>query len=403
MFSRRLPWPCPPNRLSRLLEERRAQGRRVLDLTESNPTRIGLDYPSAEIASALSRASTASYEPDPRGLSSAREAVSDYYGRRGMIAPSDRIILTASTSEAYSLIFKLLADAGETVLTPRPSYPLFEYLAALEWVSLDHYPIVHDGRWAIDLPAIERQTEGDGSESPRAVVIVNPNNPTGSALRARERVALESICASRDLAIISDEVFWDYLFDPPPDERVVSMLDGAIGAARSAPALTFTLGGLSKSCGLPQMKLGWVVVGGPEESAREAIERLEIITDTYLSVGSPVQRATPRLLEIGGGIQKMIRTRVKQNRSSLAAAIGAASPCRILDGDGGWYTVIQVPAMLPEEELVLRLLDEDDVLVHPGYFFDFPREAFLILSLLPAPTVFCEGLGRILPRVGAGG
>ncbi len=413
MFSRRLEWPAPHNRLTHLLHSRRDQGRTILDLTESNPTRVGLDYPVEAISAALADPRSAVYEPDPRGLAPARAAVAAYYARRRLTAPPERIVLTASTSEAYALLLKMLADPGDRILVPRPSYPLFDYLAALESVRVSSYPSVQDAGWRIDLRALERKAAGEGAEptgegsktagegagAPRAIVVVSPNNPTGSALRERERAALESICTRSRSAIIADEVFFDYLVRGRDEgDRIVSMLSPA-GRESALRPLTFTLGGLSKACGMPQMKLGWIVVGGPEEEVREAIDRLELIADTYLSVGTPVQRAAPRLLDLGEAIQEQIRRRVQENRAALAGLIGPGSPCRLLGADGGWFAIVQVPAILPEEELVLKLLEEDDTLVHPGYFFDFPTEAHLVLSLLSDPATFGEGARRTLTRV----
>ncbi|HEU4400682.1 MAG TPA: pyridoxal phosphate-dependent aminotransferase, partial [Candidatus Polarisedimenticolia bacterium] len=303
----------------------------------------------------------------------------------------------------------------ETVLVPRPSYPLFDYLAALESARVAAYSIVYDGRWSLDLTALERALAAAGPEAPRAVVLVNPNNPTGSALRRSERLALEALCAPRAVPLISDEVFFDYLETPPdgpgsgdPIVSLASPITPAAGASIAGPsggrspglaAPTFTLGGMSKACGLPQMKLGWIIVGGPEEAAAEALARLDLVADTYLSVGAPVQRAAARLLDLGDGIRDRIRLRVRENRAHLAAVIGPASSCRLLESDGGWSAVVRVPAVVPEEDLVLRLLQEDGVLVHPGYFFDFPREAHLVLSLLPEPGTFREAVRRILGRV----
>jgi aspartate/methionine/tyrosine aminotransferase len=426
MFSGRLKWPYPPNRLSHLLEEKRARGAAVLDLTESNPTRAGLRYPAEAIAAALHDPSVSVYEPAPRGLPEARAAIASSHARRSLLADPDRIVLTAGSSEAYSYLFKLLADPGDVVLVPRPSYPLFDYLAALEGLRVAGYPLHYDERWSIDFEALERACAGAGGPAPRAIVLVNPNNPTGSGLRETERARLEEMAARAGAAIISDEVFLDYL-DPRSGagpgwrsgDRIVSLLAAGAppppGAARAGatPAgaaaagaasgrngpLKFVLGGLSKSCGLPQMKLGWIVVDGPDGLAGEALERLDLIGDTYLSVGTPVQRAAARLLEIGEPIRAAIQQRLEENLAALRQAVGAASPCRVLRRDGGWYAVMQVPAVAPEEELILALLAEDDVLVHPGYFFDFPREAYLVLSLLPDPGNFREALCRILARV----
>jgi alanine-synthesizing transaminase len=409
MFSRRLKWPCPPNRLSRLLEEKRARGAVVLDLTESNPTRAGLARPGEEIAAALADARAAIYEPDPRGLGTARAAVAADAARRGRPVPAERIVLTAGTSESYALLFKLLADPGDAVLVPRPSYPLFEYLAALEGLRVATFPLVYDRRFSIDLEALERAFGGPGAAAPRAVVVVNPNNPTGSALRRSERSFIRETCARRGAALIADEVFLDFL-DPEESEKaaragdpIVSALSGGVGAPAGGAgpepgALTFSLGGLSKSCGLPQMKLGWIMVDGPEAGVREALERLDLVADTYLSVGTPVMQAADRLIAIGTEIRSAIRRRLDENLAALRRRLDPGSACRLLRRDGGWYAILQVPAIIPEEDLVLALLAEDDVLVHPGYFFDFPREAYLVLSLLPELALFDEALRRILAR-----
>ncbi len=395
MFSRRLAWNVPRNRLAQLLEEKRRRGVPLIDLTESNPTRAGLTYPVAAIAAALGDARSATYEPAARGAAPARAAVAAHYARRGLTVPPERIILTASTSEAYALLFKLLADPGETILTPRPSYPLFEYLAALEAVRVVTYPLgLEERRFVLDLPALERCAAAAGG--PRALVLVNPNNPTGTGLRASERQAIERLASRHQAAIIADEVFFDYRFEPRED--LISMLSPRPDPESSC--LSFTLGGLSKACGLPQMKLAWIVVGGPAGLAGAACERLDLVTDTYLSVGTPVQVGASALLELGEGIQLAIRERLHENRRAAAALLQGAPSCRLLDADGGWYAVLQLPAIVPEEDLVLALLREDDVLVHPGYFFDLPRECYLVLSLLPPPDCFAAGLDRILARAG---
>jgi aspartate/methionine/tyrosine aminotransferase len=399
MFSRRLPWPYSPNRLSRLLEEKRDRGAAVLDLTESNPTRVGLSYPSESIAAALADPGVALYEPSPRGLETARAAVAANHAARGRPVDPGRIVLTASTSEAYAILFKLLGDPGDAILAPRPSYPLFDYLAALEGLRVAPYTLVHDDHWSIDFTSLERAFDASGAP-PRAVVLVNPNNPTGSALRRGERERLREICGRRGAALIADEVFFDFL-DAEAVERGARSGDpivSALAPGQGSGPLTFILGGLSKSCGMPQMKLGWIVVDGPAVTAGEALERIDLIADTYLSVGTPVMRAAGRLLEIGAGIRSAITRRIEANLRILKQRNGAGSPCRVLDRDGGWQAVLQVPAIVPEEDLVLTLLAEDDVLVHPGYFFDFSREAYLVLSLLPEPAIFEEALRRILVR-----
>ena len=400
MFSRRLAWPPRENRLAVLLRAKRSSGARLLDLTESNPTRVGLPYPGEAIAAALADPGAAVYEPDPRGHRRAREAVAAWCGRRGLAVPPDRMILTASTSEAYALLFKMLADPGDAILVPQPGYPLFDELAALESVRPVPYPIALERDWRVDLDVLGRllapaTDASGGAGTPRAVVVVNPNNPTGSALTAAERDRIDALAARAGAAVIADEVFFDYLSGT---EARVSLAGPRSGAAAPA-ALTFTLGGLSKACGLPQMKLGWILVDGPAGARAEALGRLEFIADSYLSVGAPVQCAAERLLALGDGIAALIRERVDANRTTLAAAFPGGSASRVLPSDGGWYAVLQVPAVGSEEEMVLDLLARSDLLVHPGYFFDFPREAFLVLSLLPEPGVFDEAIRRLKSRV----
>jgi alanine-synthesizing transaminase len=402
VFSHRLAWPYPSNRLALLLRRKREAGVTLLDLTESNPTRVGIDYPVQAIAAALAEQAGAPYDPDARGLAAARRAVADHLGRRSMAVDPERIVLTASSSEAYAFLFKLLADPGREVLVPRPSYPLFDYLAALEGVRCAPYPIVHEPDWRIDLEALERVALGDGTERPAACVVVNPNNPTGSGLVAEDWRRLGTVTTRHALPLISDEVFLDFVEPPDPGMAAVVSLATAAAADAVGPVPTFTLGGLSKGSGLPQMKLGWIVVGGPERQAREAMERLELIADTFLSVGGPVQRAAGRLLALGETVGAALRERVRRNRAVLRRAVERVPACRLLPADGGWSAVLQVPAVRPEEDLVLGLLEEADVLIHPGYFFDFPREAFLVASLLPPPDRFDEAIGRVLARAAGG-
>lgn len=383
MFSRRTRWDRTVNRLSRVLEAKRESGTVVLDLTESNPTRAGISYP-ANLLEPLAAPAGLLYEPAASGLLVAREAVAADYARRGHATSADRIVLTASSSEAYAHLFKLLCDPGDRVLAPAPSYPLFEYLAGLEAVEVDRYPLTFDHQWQLQLSGLEAAA----TSHTRAVVVVNPNNPTGSYLKQDEAAALIAFCARRGLAVISDEVFADYSFGD--DARRVSSLAG------HGDALVFCLGGLSKSCGLPQAKLGWIAVAGPAELRREALARLEIVADTYLSVATPVQHAAPRWLAQLPALQAPITARLRDNRAALASLVAHDSPATLLALEGGWYAVLRVPATQPEEERICRLLERHDVLVHPGYFFDFPSEAYLVLSLLPRPAVFAEGLQRLL-------
>ncbi len=381
VFSSRLQWDSQPNPLSILLAEKRRNGAAILDLTESNPTRAGLDYAGGELLAALADSRGLLYEPDPRGLLAAREAVSGYYAQRGVDVPASRILLTASTSEAYSYLFKLLADPGDEILVPRPSYPLFDYLAAMESVRVVQYPLRYDGVWHIDLDALASAI----TARTRAIVVVNPNNPTGSYLKRSEWERLRTF----GLPILSDEVFSDFGFGSGAD-RVATL-------AGQSDALTFSMSGLSKIAGLPQMKLGWIVAGGPDHAA--ALEGLEWIADTFLSVATPVQWALPRILAASASVQEQIRQRTRGNLEVLRER-AAGSPCRCLHIEGGWYTILEVPRVRTEEEWALGLLAESDVLVQPGFFYDFETEAFLVLSLLTPPAIFAEGVGRILDLAG---
>jgi hypothetical protein len=383
MFSSRLDWAVGPNPLARLLHHKRSAGAAVLDLTESNPTAAGFTYSPEPVLAALADPRAMRYEPAPAGIIAAREAISAYYSSR---IPVDRILLTASTSEAYSYLFKLLANPGDEVLAPRPSYPLFDFLAALDSVRIVQYPLVYEAGWAIDFEALA----GRITPRTRAIVTVHPNNPTGSFLKTGELAPFRALCRTHHLAIISDEVFSDYSFDGDP-ARVRSLVE-------VEDVLTFSLSGLSKVCALPQLKLGWIVVSGPESVRRPAFDRLELIADTYLSVGAPVQWAAASLVASREGIQTQILSRTRGNLAFLRSKIGPDSPWRLLNVEGGWYAVIQAPRIHSEEDWVLTLLDQDNVLVQPGFFYDFEKEAFLVLSLLTPPEIFGEGIRRILGR-----
>lgn len=357
----------------------------MLDLTESNPTRAGLRYPP-EIVRAFDDARMLAYEPSPAGMAETRAAVARYYAERGGPVETGRILLTASTSEGYAYLFKLLCDAGDEVLVPRPSYPLFEFLAGMELVKVRQYPLRYHGEWSIDLDALT----GSVNERTRAIVLVNPNNPTGSYVKREEARALARLCAERRMALISDEVFADYELAPPGNAcRTLSAED---------ECLAFSMSGLSKVAGLPQMKLGWIVASGPEAPRQEAMEKLEWIADTYLSVSTPVQCAGARLLEAGSAVQRQIRERTRANLA-FAKKTMAGSAATILNVEAGWYIVIQVPRIRSEEEWVLELLREDDVLVQPGFFYDFENEAWLVVSLLTEEKTFQEGLERLRSRL----
>jgi aspartate/methionine/tyrosine aminotransferase len=382
-LSNRLPHAPERNALTVRLDALRAAGVSIVDLTESNPTRVGISYPD-DLLSPLARVEALRYEPVPFGLASARQAVADDHVRRGVRVDPRDVVLTASTSEAYSWLFKLFCNPGERVLVPRPSYPLFEHLARLEGVVLDTYDLDYHGRWEVDASAI--RSAGDDV---RALVVVSPNNPTGSCISASEFDVLASICGERGWALIADEVFADYLLEARDATNPVRDC-----AARS-PCLTVSLGGLSKSVGLPQLKLGWMVVGGPSGQRNATLSALEIIADTFLSVSTPVQVALPQLLARGAGVRDAIHARVRSSLSTLRDVAGAFVQCDVPLVEGGWSAVIRVPATRSEESLVIDVLEQERILVYPGFFFDFRREAYLVVSLLVPPDV----LRRSLPRV----
>ena len=386
MFSSRTPSTLTPNRLSQAVAARRRAGRPIVDLTVTNPTRAGFDYPSALLAP-LADVRGLTYDPQPFGLPEARQAIADDYARRGLTVDADRLVLTSSTSEAYSLLFKLLADPGDEVLVPRPSYPLFDHLTRLDCVAPRPYDLEYHGAWSIDLDSLRR---GIGAPT-RAVLLVSPNNPTGSFVTSAELDAVARLAAARGLAVVADEVFADYTIAPGARAAAGRPLD-------RRDALVFSLGGLSKSAGLPQLKLGWIAVAGPDALVRAALERLEIICDTYLSVSTPVQAAVPALIEAGRGVGARILARVARNHRRLHEIAAAAPACRALVSEGGWSGVLQVPTLRPEEDLVLDLLESDGLLVHPGYFFDFARESFLVVSLLTPEDVFDRALTTIVGR-----
>jgi len=383
VFSSRIPTDLTPNPLTAALRAARADGRVLVDLTESNPTRAGFDYPP-DLLAPLGDARGLCYAPSPLGTLDARRAIAADYARQGISVEPRRIVLTASTSDGYSLLFKLLADAGDEVLVPRPSYPLFDHLTRLDLVATREYDLDIDGSWSIDFTSIERVL----TPRTRAVLVVSPNNPTGSFVTAHELERLAALCAPRGIAIIADEVFADYELEAGAAGR-------AARVTTRTDVLSFALGGLSKSVGLPQVKLGWMAVGGPDRLVDEALERLELICDSYLAVSTPAQNAVAGILERGAAVRAQIAARVVANYRTLQTMTAGASSCRALPAAGGWYAVLRVPSLEPEEDLVLRLL-ADGVLTHPGYFFDFPRESYLIVSLLPSEAVFADGLSRVL-------
>lgn len=381
-YSRRLSWDFFSNSLSAEVARKRRRSEAILDLTQSNPTEVLDPYPHSAIAEAFAEIRSFRYEPDPCGSEAARVTIRGYYAARGISFVPKNILLTASTSEAYALVFKLLCDPGDEVLVPAPSYPLFEYLARLESVRVTHYFLRFDGAWFIDFESLRERITG----RTRAIVIVNPNNPTGSHLKKNEWDTLSQIALERGLPVISDEVFLHYPLAADP-ARVETLI------GRDS-VLSFSLNGLSKAAGMPQMKLGWIVINGPEEDCARARERLELIADTYLSVNTPVQRALPKLLDIGSGIQRAILERTRINWTVLQAIL-RDSGAQALACEGGWSAIVRLPATASEESWVLRILDECGILVQPGYFFDMATEPYIVVSLISAPGDFESGISRI--------
>jgi hypothetical protein len=381
MFSRRTELPRETNPLTRRVAARQASGAELLDLTESNPTRAGIAY-HPDVVTAMGGAEGARYQPEPFGLPSARQAVAALLAEQGTPMPAERVVLTASTSEAYAFLFKLLCDPGDSVLVPAPSYPLLEHLGRLESIALESYPLGYDGAWHIDLGALRRAV----GPRTRAIVLVSPNNPTGNYLHAAELASLSEL----GLPLISDEVFASYplLEDPARVPSVLSQ-DGVVA---------FALGGLSKLAALPQMKLAWIGCTGPDAQVAEALSRLEIVADAFLSLATPVQHALPALLGCRGVASDAIRARTRQNLSQLRRAL-VGSAANVLHVEGGWYATVRLPESQDDEAWALDLLDSEGVLLQPGYFFDFPPGAFLVVSLLTGEPVLAEGAERLARHV----
>ena len=389
MLSRRIPRLAEPNAWSRSLSARRGEGGPLLDLTEANPTAVGLAGDDAALRRALEAPETSRYDPDPRGLPAAREAIAAYLATRGAAVSPDSIVVTSGTSEAYAHLFRLLCDPGDEVLVPQPSYPLFEPIAALEGVALGGYPLVWEGRWRLDVEALEHAI----GEATRAIVVVQPNHPTGSCLDAPERAALDAIAERRGLAVIADEVFGDYGWGRGMAAAATDAwrLPSLLAAPR---ALTFGLSGLSKVCGLPQHKLSWIAIAGPDTAVAEARSGLEWIADLFLSVATPVQRALPGLFDARAVFQSRVRERIASNRAALAGWIARRPEVETLAGDGGWVAVLRLPQRRTDEEWALAFMREN-VIVHPGHFYDFAEPWFVVVSLIVEPERFIEGLARI--------
>jgi aspartate/methionine/tyrosine aminotransferase len=407
-FSERTNWRLEQNRFTQALEEARARGAKLLDLTASNPTRVGLQYDEAGILSAFGSPEVFDYDPQSKGLLAARESVAAYYRDEHDVRDLDaaKIVLTTSTSEGYSFVFRLLCNAGDELLVPKPSYPLFEFLADLQDVKLVPYPLIYDHGWQMDFPSLA----GAVTHRTRGVVVVHPNNPTGSYLKAAEVRMLNSFCREHGLAVIVDEVFLDYglrtsgakapsyeELDRSAESSGPSEERGSLAGNRGA--LTFTLSGLSKIAALPQMKVAWVVTSGPPDLAQEAIARLDVIADTYLSMNAPIQWAVPVLMEQRKNIQRQLLERVKTNLAELDRQLAGQQACQRLSVEGGWYAVLRVPVTRSDEELAIELVREKAVVVHPGHFYDFPSDGFLVVSLISDEKEFSAGTAKLLEFV----
>jgi alanine-synthesizing transaminase len=383
MFSDRTNWKLTRNRLTEALEGVKSSGARVLDLTLSNPTRAGLLYGESRILQSLASPSALDYDPDPKGLPAARTAVAEYYATDHNTAElDDRIILTTSTSEGYSFVFRLLCNPGDELLVPKPSYPLFEFLADLQDVKLIPYPLIYDHGWQMDFPSLEKAV----TKRTRGVVVVHPNNPTGSFVNPREQQQLNDFCREHELAIIADEVFLDYAHNPALRRSFAANHD----------VLTFTLSGISKVAALPQMKVAWIVATGPQAKVDSAQARLEVIADTFLSMNAPIQWALSALLQQRQGIQQQLLDRVLANLAELDRQLPTQKACERLRVEAGWYVVLRVPVTQTDEELAIDLLRRESVLIHPGHFYDFPGEGYLVLSLITDKKEFAEATQRLL-------
>ncbi len=386
MFSNRTNWKLTRNRLTQALEEIQSTGARVLDLTLSNPTRAGLRYNDAQILQSLASPQSMAYDPQPKGLPSARSAVASYYQtQHGIHLDPEHLTLTTSTSEGYSFVFRLLCNPGDELLVPKPSYPLFEFLADLQDVKLIPYPLIYDHGWQMDFPSLQQAV----TPRTRGVVVVHPNNPTGSFVHSHERDSLSQFCREHELALIADEVFLDYAHDRSAQPTFAANQD----------VLTFTLSGVSKISALPQMKIAWIATSGPAPGVDAAQSRLEIIADTYLSMNAPIQWATPVLLNQRKHIQQQLLDRVLANLAQLDRQLVAQKSCQRLSVEGGWDAVLRVPVTQTDEELAIDLLRRQSVLVHPGHFYDFPSDGYLVLSLITAEADFAEAIKRLLKTI----
>ena len=385
MFSRRTGWNLAPNRLTLAQQEAVRSGKKIIDLTLSNPTRAGIEYDESGILNALRNPKALDYDPQPKGLLSARQAVAEYYASRSAQIDPESLVLTTSTSEGYSFVFRLLCEAGDEVLVCKPSYPLFEFLADLQDVKLVPYSLIYDHGWQIDFHSLEKAC----TKRTRAVVLVHPNNPTGSYVSDAERELLNALCRERNLALIVDEVFLDYALDTQPRASFVTNND----------VLTFTLSGVSKISALPQMKFAWIAVSGPASQAQPAMQRLEIIADTYLSLNAPMQLAAPILLGQRNTVQPQLVRRVRENLAELDRQLARQKCSSRLEVQGGWYAVLRVPVTRSDEDFAIELLRRETVLVHPGHFYDFPTDGYIVLSLVTPEQPFSAGISALMQFV----
>ena len=386
MFSQRTAWNLEPNPLSEALANRLSSGKRVIDLTESNPTKCGFYFEAEQILGALSHPASLHYEPVPQGLLPARNAVADYYRERGCAINVNEIFLTTSTSEAYSFLFRTLCNPGDELLIPQPGYPLFNFLADIQDVTTVRYPLIYDYGWQIDFHALQRAI----TPRTRGVIVVNPNNPTGHFCKADDMGRLNQLCLERELALIADEVFLDFSVG---EDLLPSF-------ASNNRALTFTMSGLSKISGLPQMKVAWLIATGPQALKQQAAARLEMIADTYLSMNTPMQLALPVLLELRHNFQQQCMERTRSNLAQLDKLLSTQKLCTRLNLEGGWYAVIKVPVTGSDEEFALELLNNHGVYVHPGHFYDFPNDGYLVVSLITPELPFAAGMEALVALIG---
>jgi alanine-synthesizing transaminase len=394
MFSKRTDWKLEENAYTSALRRVRGSGRAIFDLTVSNPTACGFRQDEAAILAALRDPAALRYDPEPKGLPVARAAVVEYYARKnpGTRVDPENLILTTGTSEAYSFLFRLLCEPGDEILLAQPSYPLFDFLATIQDVKLRPFRLMYDHGWQFDFSALKKEI----GPRTRAILVVHPNNPTGHFISSEEAAELSGICAERNLALVVDEVFLDY------EMRATAAQEKRHGSfAANERALTFVLSGLSKISALPQMKVGWIAASGPETLVREAMGRLEVIADTFLSLNAPMQYALPALLEQRTTIQPQIMARVESNLRELDEKLAQQKSISRLEIEGGWYATLRVPAVQTDEALAIRLLEERSVLVHPGHFYDFPDDGYLVVSLIGRTDEFAEGIRRVIAGVGS--